>query len=171
MLVRHFDQIEIQTGNFLLVIASLFMLAACTPQKITDPESEFQAETRLKIDPQVILATNRGKYELGQPIAYWVINRKPKSIYFQNQSLGLCAYKYDSSTHRWLKVKLGDDPYAPRSVSIYPGTTDAFPGHVIFSGAISDTGMIRLAIVGWDDPNNPEGSKFVAFIDVEITEK
>jgi len=160
---------EIGHCHLALMGILLILLSACTIPKSSDPEALFQTQIGVKIDPQVILDTNRLKYDQKTPIAIGIFNRKTKPIYFPDQDLGLRIYKFDSNTQTWMELKRRSVLGNPSPVTVPPRSPNPFPSGGIGLLEIPSTGMVRLVAIGWDDPNNPDGSRFATFTDVEIT--
>ena len=147
----------------------LILLCACIPLNVTASEMQFQFEIGAKLDPQVQLFTGQKQYNPVEDIFYWVANRRNKPLWFQDQSFNLRAFKFDGNTQKWLRipveVKVGD----PHLTSVHPQSSkEENPGYSISAQDLHAAGKIRLAVVGWEDPSKPEGSKVGAFSEIEI---
>ncbi len=156
--------------NWLLVAACLLVgLSACSTSPTEDPvERQFQQTLRARIGSKVVLQTDKEGYGRTQPIVYRVINQGPAPVYFSDYSYGLEAFKYDTRGKRWVRLRLGFEVDAQVTI-LQPGTSDRMSGvYGIGPEGIPDSGTIRLVVLGWDDPANPEGSRVAAFKDIEV---
>ncbi|MDE3091654.1 MAG: hypothetical protein KGJ80_19965 [Chloroflexota bacterium] len=117
------------------------------------------------------LVTNREQYSDDQPVAYQVVNRKTTPIYFADYSYGIQAYTYDQQSQKWKLFPWEFDLIDPKPVVAAPGTGKGLENsYVIGIESMPRSGKVRLAIVGWLDPKNPEGSKIAAYADIEIVQ-
>ncbi|MDE3091957.1 MAG: hypothetical protein KGJ80_21500, partial [Chloroflexota bacterium] len=104
-----------------------------------------------------------------QPVAYQVVNRKTVPIYFADYSYGILAYTYDQQLQKWKLFPWEFDLIDPKPVVAAPGTgKGAENTYGIDKMFMPPSGKVRLVIVGWLDPKNPEGSKIAAYTDIEI---
>jgi hypothetical protein len=153
----------------IIISCSFAFLVACSSQQDIDPETQFLLEIGAKTDPQVILGTNSMKYGPAQGgVIYWVLNRMTRPIYFPDQNLGVRIFKFDPIKKGWTRLPLGFYTANPYSVVIPPRTNaQQYVGGVPLEN-IPATGSVRLVVVGWVDPDNPEKSKVAAYADLEI---
>ncbi len=157
-------------GRILIfLLASLALLiAACAPVTQSNPETEFQSVLRIRTDPKLRLNTQHAG-TVDDPIAFVILNHTDQTIYFQDESFGLRAYKYDASNGTWLPVSVRPlilNPHQP--VTVPPKDPYLFPFGSFDPWWFPEKGKLRLVVVGWTDPANPKGSQIAAYSDVEI---
>lgn len=136
-------------------------------------EGKFHVAVNAKINPGVILQTNKQKYDDSQNrdevIGYRVLNLSAVPIYFSDDGFNIQAYKYIPNEQKWLHLQMGVG-WEPKLTTIQPGPPEPLSGvNALLRQEIPSTGSIRLVVIGWNDPKNPEGSRFAAFKDIELT--
>ena len=128
-------------------------------------------EIQAKLDPAITLQTEDRIYDSNNPhevIGYIVRNLSARTLYFQDEGLGVRVYKYDPNGQEWLRLELRTR-WNPKVTTIPPGQPPPFSGvSGILPENVPSTGAVRLVVVGWDNPMFPEWSKFAAFKDIEI---
>ncbi len=146
----------------------LLLITACAPAAQSNQETEFQSVLSIRTDPQLRLVT---QYEgtADSPIVFVVNNHTDKTIFFQDDSLGLRAYKYNASKKTWTPVPVEPEILHPnQQVTVPPKDPYSFPFGAFEPWWFTERGKLRLVVVGWTDPANPKGSQIAAYSDVEI---
>lgn len=169
MIISQINYVRIRSCLFLLVVCLAVLLVACSFAQSNDPEVAFQSEIGVKIDPQVILATNRIRYDnSNRDIAFWVVNRKAKPVFFPDSWMGIRVYQFDSISKRWTQIKLKAQLQNHILWTVPPRGEPNYLVGVFDTDDVPNIGTVRMVVIGWDDPKNPEGSKIAAFTDVDI---
>lgn len=162
-----FSLLRAATRHLIILLVLLLSLSACG-EALLSPDEEFARELVARVDPQIQLQTDRPTYNSEQGIAYRVVNTTAKAIYFDDISFNLRIYQYDSNTHQWVQLNLTYG-FSDRKVAVQPGIPKGLDNvYLLPPGTIPKTGMIRLAVVGWNNPQDPEHSKVAAYKDIEI---
>lgn len=169
----HFSLTKCWSGSrtrvFFVIVALLVSVGACSPGPTQQPtDAQFQQAIGARLVPHISLLTDKEKYTEQESLIYRVVNQGPGDVYFANYSYDLQAFKYDATKKEWVRLKLGFVVDA-QLTTLAPKSSDPVSGvYVIAPGGIPAMGNIRLAVVGWDDPANPNGSKIAAFKDIQI---
>lgn len=159
------------TQLWLSLISSLLLatLSACGSTGHYDKDVEFLAMVGANKIPGVQLQTDRTTYNLGQGLAYVVINKTVEPLFFKDQSLGIQIYQYDEIQRDWQRINTTLKVGFPKETQVLPlRIENDLPTYGFGPGQIDAKGKIRLAAFGWTDPTNPEKSGFVVWKDIEI---
>ena len=151
-----------------------FNINNVAPRPTSDPkDARFRSLFGVRIDSLARLRTDKQVYARGERISFWVYNQTGTSLYYVDRFYGLKGYVYDAEIQYWRQVYLGffvDDPHEfvlPPAQHSY----DDLAGINAFGGPgeeLSQVGKIRLAVVGWTDPNNPKASEIASYTDIQI---
>jgi hypothetical protein len=151
------------------LLCFIWLFSGCASPIVLEIREPFEMEIRAKLDPQMQLVTNRKTYDHSQVISYQVINQKNRAIYFEDFAFGIRAYEYDPQSHKWSQLSLMRDLSDPERVVVPPGfNKNVVNFYFLDPSDIPKTGSIRLVVIGWLDPSNPENSKIAAFADIVI---
>jgi hypothetical protein len=143
-------------------------LAACSCSSNGNAKDQLLHNIGARVDPHVQLVANRKQFKLPHSIVYEIVNQRATPVCFEDDSFGLRIYRYDASSQQWIRLP---QPYAthPDITCVKPAPSQGIENTgVIGLNRISVTGMVRLVVIGWTDPSNPEGSKIAAYADIEI---
>ncbi len=111
---------------FIFFLASLILLTTvCVLVTQNIPESEFQSVLGIRTDPKLRLrAYYKGAPD--DPIGVAVTNHTDKTVFFQNELLGLRAYRYDVSKKTWVVTPIEPEILHPNE-PIMVSPQDAYP--------------------------------------------
>ncbi len=147
----------------------LLVLVGCMASKPTETPDPFPAVVGATLDPRVRLVTNHEKYRDDQPIGYEVQNMRSSPLYFPDYTFGIRAYSLDEESQQWTLLAWDCDVIDPEIVAVRPGPPHGTENvYAISMMCVPASGKLRLAVIGWADPNNPEGTKIAAYTDIEI---
>lgn len=178
VMLSHTCNCEARAVPLVLVGVILVAASACGPRSTPTLTLPFEKLIGATVDPDIALETNQDEYDSLGPdvsqvgIAYWVTSPDATPLYFQDESLGLSVYQFDSRTQNWVCVLSEVNMLDPRLVRLVPkpyGWSEVTGALMPFQ--VPTTGKVRLVVVGWKDPSNPEGSKFAAYKDIELVPK
>jgi hypothetical protein len=151
------------TACCILLLIVPFFGAGCTPSIKVDPDAQFLSLIGAGTDPQFRLFTSKHQYKLSDELDYVPANKTGKAITFQDQSYGIQMYKYDSNANSWIQLPVPVKEADPHPVTMPPFDVP----NTIFSNKMIP-GKIRLVVIGWTDPTNPDGSKLAAYTDIQV---
>jgi hypothetical protein len=134
-----------------------------TGPMLTTGEQQFQSVIGVRLDPEFKLVTDAAQYKVSDLVAYQPSNKTDKTIFFQDQTFGLRAYKYDPVSKQWMGLGNPSRLIGGQPISVPPyDLPNTFFAEGIYTGAL------RLVVIGWTDPSNPEGSRIAAYTDIVV---
>jgi hypothetical protein len=144
-----------------------FSLSACSQQKAADPDAQFASVIGARLEPQLELRTQKKQFAPSDPIGLLVLNRTGKTIFFEDQSFSVRAYKYDTRAEKWVPVSLGFYILFPEQLAVPPIQETTVPPSYVMNTNLPP-GKIRLVIVGWTEQSKPADTRIAAYTEIEI---
>ncbi|MCL4394788.1 MAG: hypothetical protein M1482_08320 [Chloroflexi bacterium] len=155
--------------NLIIMSLCILTLAGCMGPEVNVGHDTFEDVVGARLDPGLQLYTNGYEFGDDKPVGYEVINRGTSPVYFPDYTYGVRAYTFDSQSQTWVYYPWSFHLVDPSVVSISPGTSKSGTNfYGIPMSFLPPGGRVRLAVVDWLDPNNPDGTKVAAYADVEI---
>lgn len=158
----------------IILLTLLAFLAGCT---ISDSraDEEFRQLVGPTLSDRILIVTDKKRYDLGESIHYWVVNRTAQTVWLQDVMAGLRVYKYDEASSRWEELKVSSwYPMGLTPVEVQPDASSFVSGGFgsvstyNWSSQLKTTGKIRLLIRCSTDPDQLDRVDYSAYKDVEI---
>lgn len=145
------------------------MCAACWPSPARGVEDPFEIAVGAKLDSRLRLVPESKQIKAPEGVGYGIENLTAGPVYFPDYTFGIRAYTLDPQSQVWVLYPWDFKVIHTQTVTVLPGPLTGLNNvYALGLSSFPSSGKVRLVVVGWTDPHNPEGSKIAAYADIEI---
>ena len=155
----------------LVIVLPASILVACAGDARSRADLELEETIGAPLNTCLLMFTDKHTYRFGEAVVFWVDNGCESTLWFQNQSLGLVAYRYDEHVGRWTPTKLGFLIGNPRVTEVPPGpaTKPEYTFETLFMDQALLGQEVRLVVVGQvKDASGNLGPVYGAYRDIIV---
>ncbi|MBI5879225.1 MAG: hypothetical protein HZB53_16375 [Chloroflexi bacterium] len=156
---------NVNTFGYALGLLILLLASGCGTTAAASRDSQFLAIFQVPTHPRLYLKVEVPDTQPNVGVLYIVDNYTGNSVYFEDDTLGLRAYKYYDDQREWRRVNVSLRVFE-KNIVVPSGDPARFPHGLFIRSAFEEKGALRLAVVGWTNPAARQ--PIAAYADIDL---